>query len=338
MILSICIPSYNRPETLLRLLESIDVGNRSDIEVVICEDNSPKRHQIRILINKFIVRSNLKIVYIENPINLGYDKNLRELIKYAQGDFIMYMGDDDYFYPGALDGYINYLRANFNTGYILRTWVLLHKDGWMEPFDYFDESRTFEPGEKTFILLYRKSTFISGFTFKRDYANPFLINKFDGTLLYQLYLLAELTLKYQSAFYAPPLVIQKKIKDDIPHFGSSAIEKNKYTPGEITVENSINFLQGYTVISTYIDKKYNHETCDSIVADMSKYSYSYLVLHRDKGVFEFTRFYSLLISKVKLGRTVYVHIYYLALLIAGVRFCNLLIHSIKKVIGKTPAG
>lgn len=51
-ILSICITSYNRPNELYRCLKSIDVSNISDIEVVISEDKSPKREEIRTFINQ----------------------------------------------------------------------------------------------------------------------------------------------------------------------------------------------------------------------------------------------------------------------------------------------
>ena len=51
-LISICIPSYNRPVELLRLLDSIDC-NFSDIEIVIREDFSPSRLKIRSVIKKF---------------------------------------------------------------------------------------------------------------------------------------------------------------------------------------------------------------------------------------------------------------------------------------------
>ena len=45
-VLSICIPSFNRPEQLRNLLSSIDYDSQ-DIEVCISEDFSPKRLKIR---------------------------------------------------------------------------------------------------------------------------------------------------------------------------------------------------------------------------------------------------------------------------------------------------
>ena len=81
-ILSICIPSYNRPNELLRLLKSIPKSTYKDIEVVICEDYSPKRKEISRVVGDFdFLKPDLKIRYFENETNLGYDLNLKELIK-----------------------------------------------------------------------------------------------------------------------------------------------------------------------------------------------------------------------------------------------------------------
>lgn len=39
---SICVPSYNRPDELVRLLQSIDCDTE-DIEIVICEDCADRK-------------------------------------------------------------------------------------------------------------------------------------------------------------------------------------------------------------------------------------------------------------------------------------------------------
>ena len=42
-------------------------------------------------------------MYRENEKNLGYDGNLNQLVRTAQGKWLVFMGDDDEFIPGALD-------------------------------------------------------------------------------------------------------------------------------------------------------------------------------------------------------------------------------------------
>ena len=227
--ISICIPSYNRPDGLLFLLNSIDPLLSDELEVVICEDKSPKRIEVREAVRLFKASSKLNIRYFENEQNLGYDKNLRELISKAEGEFVIFMGDDDAFGVGGLGNFINFI----------------HQDGKEELFKYFDYNVFYDPSETTVATLFRKSVFISGFTFRRSLAVPYLTDIFDGTLLYQIYLLSEICINYSSAYCTIPLTVQSANRREVPMFGSSESEKSLYEPGVISLDNSINFMKGF---------------------------------------------------------------------------------------------
>ncbi len=336
--ISICIPSYNRPHTLEVLLHSIDENCSQYIEIVICEDCSPKREQIREVVKTFKEQHMFDIKYIENEYNYGYDVNLRNLIKHADGEYIIFMGDDDVFVKYNLIQFIKFLQYNKHLGYVLKTWQLLYPNGEIEYFNYFKNSCFFEPGINSYVALYRISVFVSGFTFKREYAIPYLnIDEFDGTLLYQMYLLAEITLKYPSAFFSVPLTQQSYQKLDVPHFGSSKTEKNLYTPGEITISNSINFMKGHFKILKYVDEKYLINASDSIRRDYSKYSYRILAIQRKRGVIEFLKYHKRLAREVKINSTIHYYIYLIVLIILGDKLSDKIIILLKKVIGKTPS-
>jgi abequosyltransferase len=83
--LSICIPSYNRPKQLGELLTSIKC-NPVDIEIVICEDFAPRRIEVEAVVYAFVQTSVFQIHYHENPINRGFDGNLRNLVECASGE------------------------------------------------------------------------------------------------------------------------------------------------------------------------------------------------------------------------------------------------------------
>ena len=110
MILSIAVPSYDRPDEILRLLNSIDLKDFKDFEVVICEDYSKSRNEIRETILRFKEESEINIQYFENYENFGYDRNIIELLHKASGEFVLFMGDDDYFNEGVLKKYIDFLK------------------------------------------------------------------------------------------------------------------------------------------------------------------------------------------------------------------------------------
>ena len=336
--ISICIPSYNRPQTLKNLLYSIDTNCHAYVEVVICEDCSPKREQIREVVENFKKQSSFEIKYIENDYNYGFDKNLRALINNANGEYIIFMGDDDVFVKDNLIQFIVFLQDNKHLGYVLKTWQMLYPNGNVEYFNYFKNDCFFEPGINSLIALYRISVFISGFTFKKEYATPFLdSDEFDGTLLFQMYLLSEITLKYPSAFFSVPLTQQSYQKADVPHFGSSKSEKTLYTPGEITILNSINFMKGHFKILKFIDEKYSINVTEGIRRDYSKYSYRILAIQRKRGRIDFFKYHKQLSKEIKINNTAFYYIYLFFLLILGDKLCDKMIVLLKKIIGRTPS-
>ena len=332
-LISISIPSYNRPEELYRLLKSIDSKQSEKFEIVICEDKSPKRDEVNKIVQKYISEVDYEVKYFENDKNLGYDKNIKELVTKASGDFIVFMGDDDTFIPDALDKLIDFLENNHKIGYVLKSHQYIFKDGRVEKFRYFEGNQFFDKGENTYIELFRKSVFISGFTINRNYVKDLLIDDFDGALLFQLYLLAEVAMNYDCAYFDTPLTQAKE--EGIPFFGNSESEKDLYTPGTITVENSLNFLKGFFKITSFIDKKYNLKSTNKIKTDMSKYFYPSLAIQREKGLKEFFRYVKEL-NKIGFNCTIYYYIYLVALTLFGKKICDSIIVNLKKILGKTP--
>ena len=157
------------------------------------------------------------------------------------------MGDDDTFVPYSLDKLVDFLSKNKQIGYVLKSHVYYFPCGRAENFRYFDGDRFFPAGEDTYIELFRKSVFISGFVIQRDYILGYMVDRFDGTLLFQLYILSEVALKHECAYFDTPLT--QATEGGVPFFGNSESEKGLYTPGDITIENSINFLKSFFKIT-----------------------------------------------------------------------------------------
>lgn len=336
-LLSICIPSYNRPIQLSKLLNSIDPLVFDEIEIVICEDKSPRRDQIVDVVNKFKCNNIVECKLFLNEVNLGYDGNIKELINKSSGKYVMYMGDDDIFQVSSLKKYITFLKNNEELGYILRRYTVIHNNGNMEDFKYFDTDRFFEPGVNAFKLLFRKSVFISGFCFKREYVLPYYnTNQFNGTLLYQLFLCSNLVMEYPSAYCNIPITIMDDNSRGVPEFGSSVNESSNYTPGHISIQNSINFMKSYLVITNYVDTRYNFNATKIVLDDLSRYSFPILSIQRSAGIVKFLKYNQELIKSIKINSTFYYYIYFFALLFFGTNICNKIISLIKKTLGKTP--
>lgn len=336
LLISICIPSYNRPETLLRLLQSVPVGMSWSFEIVIAEDASPRRSEIRAAVEGFRATSSYTVRYSENPTNLGYDGNLRNLAQLARGEFIIYMGDDDVFIPDNVPRFFEFVSEHTHLGFILRTYEMIHQDGVVEPFRYFPEQRMFAPGVDSFRVLFRRSVVISGFCFKKKLLTDCHTSSLDGTLLYQLYILAEVVRQSPSMYCEIPFVrIDERLRE-VPQFGAAVSESELYTPGEITVENSLNFMCGYIRVGQTLEQKYNSGVLQMMRREISKYSYPVMAIQRHRGALTFLAYCRKLQSKIGLGNTLYFYVYLVALLFLGKGICDRVIVTIKKTMHSTP--
>ena len=335
--LSICIPSYNRPDTISRLLNSIDTRYKDQIEVVICEDKSPKRDDIRTAVEIYSRKSPYEIHYFENKTNLGFDLNWIELSKKASGEFLLYMGDDDGFIPGALDQYIDWLHAHEKYCYILRSYVRVYNNDRsnIQYFRYYSGDRFFEPGVDGYKEFFLKSVSMSGYTIKRSCALEFSNHKIleGNTLLFQLYLVAEVCLKYPSAYCNTPCA--ELISDQPQLFGNSKEEKGVYTPGE-GVSGNLNFINSFFRISEYIDNKNSLKLTPYFKEQLSKYSFYILHGQRKKGKKELRMMKEQLVI-IGLGDTLPFKIYYWALMILGPSICVKAVRRLKKIIGHRPS-
>lgn len=335
-LLSICIPAYNRPNQLEKLLQSIDC-DAAQIEIVICEDCSPGRDAIRQRVEEFIVRSPYQVFYIENETNLGFDGNIRELVVRASGKFLLYMGDDDLFIPNALDQFLNFLTENRDIKYVLRTYITIHPDGVVEPFRYLAKTTKLPPGEETVAWLIKRSVTICGFTIHREEALKHTTADLDGTLLYQVYMMAQVCLVHPSIYCDIPIVqAAQSFRDDDPNFGASVAEKSRYTSGCITEDNSINFTKSYFELTDYLDRQHGIHLTERIQLILSKYSYPFLSIQRKRGISLFLQYANRLERECGFGATPYFYIYKWALVLLGEHICDRTIRLIKRVLPHTP--
>lgn len=336
MLISICIPTYNRPKELVRLLDSIDCAVDA-VEIVICENDSPARAETGTAVSRFISRSPYKVVYRENEKNLGYDGNIRRLIEVASGDFVVFMGDDDWFIPGAFDRYIGFLSAHRQVAYVLRSYCAEHADGAIESFRYCAAVRYFKPSVETCAFMFKRSVSLAGLTFKRSSALAGATDRFDGTLLYQLHLVLETVFAEPSVFCDIPVAIAAQtFRTEKGHFGTSEKE-SRFQPGKVTPGNSIMFTRGFFEIAGAFDGKHGTKVSELIAVDLSKYSYPILSIQRKNGLWHFLKYSVALSRQTPINKTWHFVFYAFALALLGEGLCDKSIVWLKGRIGYTPS-
>lgn len=334
--ISVCIPAYNRASVLRPLLDSILSQSYPDFDVVIAEDGSPERALIAGVVEEYRHAHSGRIHYYENPANLGYDGNLRRLIELASGDYVLFMGNDDLMAPGALEAVGQILSKYPNVGVMLRAYAAFEGEprNIVQEFKYFDRELYFPPGAPTIGTVYRRSVVIPGMVIHRQAALACATSRFDGTLLYQLYLVAELLVEMNAVYL--PQVIALYRNGGTPDFGNSATEKGKFQPKAQTPESSLHFIRGMLDIAKFVETERHVSIYRPILKDLANYSYPLLSIQGNLPISRFLR-YGWRLSKLGLGRYPLFWIYFLAILLLGVRNMDVLIRAIKRRMGRTPS-
>ncbi len=332
---SVCVPIYNRSKLLIPLLESVLCQSYENYELVLCEDCSPEREQVREIVHSFQALHPARIRYVENVENLGYDGNIRKLVAQARGEYCFFLGNDDLMCPNALARLDEVLNRYPDTGFVLRSYSWFYTDPKRheETIRYFPEEMFFSAGEQAIRICFRRSGVISGYVVHRDDAFAASTSRFDGSLYYQMHLTASV-LARRPAVSIPEVLVLCRASEP-PDFGNSAAEKGRYTPGRYTPEARFHMIQGAVSIIHSLRDNGGPDVIEPVMHDYGNYFYAYIKdqlrlpkkelwkLYRSFGLMGFDR-YPLF------------HVYFALGAILGESKMDLMIHLARVTLKRTP--
>jgi abequosyltransferase len=330
---SICIPSYNRARFLPPLLDSIADQYDASIEIVICEDGSPEREQIRFVVKQY--QRWIPITYVENAETLGYDGNLRACLRIASGDYCLMMGNDDLLCQGAIAELKRVVEAYPSVGVMSRAYRIFYGSAHniRQTIVHFKDSRFFPKGRESLITLYRRVGVLSGLVFRRDLANSVATDRWDGTLYYQMYLCGEMMLACDGFYVSQPLVACRA--GIAPDFGNSKSEERFYTPGKYTNEARLKMFGSLLDIVRDIEARHNIDLLEPVVRDLGNYSYVLLHPQRGQGLVRFFQYYRQL-GRFGFAKCPLYHCYFAGLVILREDGMERILQFIRKLISATP--
>lgn len=328
-LLSICITSYNRLNTLQRCLFSIKSNYPEKIEIIISEDCSPGKLQITQMVEKFKLTSLSNITYNCNSVNLGFDKNFRKLIDISKGKYLLFVTDDDAIIETNLDLFLNLLPKLSNFSVAFTPYYDLSSNKYERKFD---KTNLLTPGMPSVIRYLYSSILLSGLIFKKADIPEYDVELFKDLIYSQVYVFASI-LKYKNGYYIDiPLI--NYIGDGENSFGKNeALEKNELLADR---NNFLSNLEYHLKLIKTI-KLFDIHYCENLINDFSKeYSLkSYTGMHyaRKSGKDALEKYWIKINSlDIKLSKITFV--YYILLKIFGCKITNIFIMPSKYLLLK----
>ncbi len=161
MLLSICIPTYDRPKQVERLLRELPPQLVPGVEVIIRDDSS--NNETERLIESH--RADPRIRYFRGE-RMGVDRAILFLVKEAKGEYVWLFGDDE-----MVDGAAGYIISVLKRFPKISFMYLNARSSNSEQaaFD-FGEDRFFLDRNEVIEKIGHLLTFISALVFKRSEA------------------------------------------------------------------------------------------------------------------------------------------------------------------------
>lgn len=103
LLVSICIPIYNRELLIQKALDSCLNQTYKNIEIVICDNASTD--ESKKVVMEYVKKDN-RVKFFENHENIGALKNFKRTLELAKGNYALLLGSDDWISPDFVEGRI----------------------------------------------------------------------------------------------------------------------------------------------------------------------------------------------------------------------------------------
>lgn len=333
--LSVIVPTYGRAEEIGGLLDSIIAQEHDDWEVVVAEDNSPRRELVRAAIAPYQAKLGTRLRYHENEETLGYDANFRNLIDLARGEYVFVMGDDDRVATGAFAAVRDAIERYPNLGVIIRAYTVFEgtPDNTKKVLRHFPRECVFAAGPHAIVAAHRALVAMAGIVMHRDLAHKAASEAFDGSLFYQQWLAANILVD-RDAVYIPAILAHFRHASP-PIFGTAKREKGLYTPGVQPPDTDLKMVASLMRIAEAVERERGVEIVKHIRRDFANHMYPTIAHQAHQRWPVFFKFYRDL-GRHGFNKYPQYHLWFWAVAILGPRVLNGGVRLVRRVLGHTP--
>ena len=206
-LLSICIPTYNQPKEVERLLNTLleqAVQNES-VEIVIRDDSS--NEETKKIVDNYLTKLPIRYFHGEKG---GLDRAIIFLTQEAKGEYVWWLGDDD-LAPGAVTEVLKIFKNYPEVSFLFLNGCT--KDYPENPAIKITNSRFFIDSNEVIAELSDFLGFISATIFRKKLASDGVekSKKYIGSAFVNLYIILSVLSQSKSNFFIKsPLIISKK--------------------------------------------------------------------------------------------------------------------------------
>lgn len=188
IVLSICIPTYNRGEALVKNVNHLTSFKSDEIEIVVSDNCSQDDTESRIKKLK-----DPRIKYFRNKSNLGFDNNLLKCCERANGIYYLFLSDEDILELKALPWIIEYIKSSNNITQILGSVGDL-RPGRRKLY-YNPGDQIYKSSHNALVKILFENGYISGIILRNDAIDIVQAKKYVGIMYMHQVLMGQAMLK-----------------------------------------------------------------------------------------------------------------------------------------------
>lgn len=165
MLLSICIPSYNRGHRAYPMVKKmLEEVKDYDVDIVLSNNGSNKNIEGYEKLKKI---KNEKFHYYEFDKNMRFWRNYNQVVQKAEGEWCLILSDEDSIDIHNLEYYLNLIRNNKKISVVKAAGD-----------DYpFDDEGEYEAGLEAIQQFFLAGNYISGTMYRRSIVNDGMVEK-----------------------------------------------------------------------------------------------------------------------------------------------------------------
>lgn len=217
-MIEILMPTYNREKDLIKNIRHIDdliktEGLTGQYRIVI--SNNASTDNTKEELNNIKNEVNVELVTYQQETNIGLEKNAVFTLEKATADYVIFLGDDDYFPRGYLTKLYQVSKTR-EFGVVIPGFSALMPNGEIKPARNDFKSRSHNPGMKALLDFSSFGHQLSGLFFEREGVVEAYKSDEKNRNIYLFIFFIGYVMQRRPSFYAPEyqvLVTQGNSKD-----------------------------------------------------------------------------------------------------------------------------